>query len=496
MPISSLKAHGFAVGRTSTITLTLAFLLGSLVISGCTVGPDFHPPHPSMPQSWLGPTTAPTTQQSVATTQPADVTNWWTVFDDPTLESLIDRALAANLDLQQAESRIRQARALRTIAKADQVPNVNSSGSYQRTGVNDHSADLWRAGLDANWELDIFGGIRRNVESADAEITFAVEDYRDVMVSLVAEVALDYIDLRGFQREIDIAHSNLDAQRHSADLTRQRFPAFVGGLDVANAEAAVWTTEAAIPSLEQSSRQTIYALAVLLNEDQATLVEELSPPGAIPPKPPQVPIGLPSELLRRRPDIRRAEASLHSATAQIGVATADLFPRFALTGSLATTGANFSSLSNWSAAVWSIGPTMSWPIFQGGRIRANIDVKNELTQQALLEYKRTVLIAMQDVESALIAYEKEQQRYDSLVAAVEANRRAVRISTDLYTQGNTDFLNVLSAQRSLLLTEDALVQSQRTIATNLVALYKAIGGGWDPAQGDPTTQPSSNSTLR
>jgi outer membrane protein, multidrug efflux system len=455
-------------------------LLFAAIVAGCTVGPNYETNDTQMPAGWVQPTTAPTTQQSVATTQPADVAQWWTVFHDPTLQRLIDRAVVSNLDLKQAAARIRQARASRGIARADQQPNVDVSGTYQRTSPADQPTDLFRAGLDATWELDIFGGIRRNVEAADAEITFAVEDYRDVMVTLTAEVAFNYIDLRGFQRAVEIARRNLQAQRRSADLTRQlRRAGFVGGLDAANADAAVYSTESAIPIIEQNARQAIYNLSVLLGQQPAALLEELNAAGDIPAPPPRVPIGLPSELLLRRPDIRRAEAAIHAATARIGVATADLFPRFTLTGGLSTQGSKFSSLFNWNNSLWSIGPNVSWPIYDAGRIQSNIELREAIEQELLFGYERTVLIALQDVENALIAYEKEQQRYDALVGAVDASRRAVQFSTDLYTQGQTDFLNVLTAQRSQLLTEDALVQSERTMATNLVALYKALGGGWD-----------------
>jgi NodT family efflux transporter outer membrane factor (OMF) lipoprotein len=462
-------------------------------LAGCTVGPNYAPQQTAMPEHWIPPTTAPTTRQSVATTQPADVAQWWTVFNDPVLQQLIERAIESNLDLKQAAARIRQARASRGVARADQLPNVDFSGAYQRTSVADHSTDLFRAGLDATWEMDIFGGIRRNVEAADADIDFAVEDYRDVMVTLTAEVALNYIDLRGFQREITIANQNLDSQRRSAELTRRlRRAGFVGGLDTANAEAAVYSTESAIPLLEQNARQAMYNLGVLLGKEPAWLLDELTVEKEIPATPPRVPIGLPSELLLRRPDIRRAEAAIHAATARIGVATADLFPRFTLTGAISTQGTKFSSLFNWNNSLWSIGPNVSWPIYDAGRIQSNIALQTAIQEELLFGYRRTVLVALQDVENALIAYEKEQQRYDALTSAVDANRRAVQFSTDLYTQGQIDFLNVLNAQRSLLLTEDALVQSERTMTTNLIALYKALGGGWDPNQPPPENTESAD----
>jgi NodT family efflux transporter outer membrane factor (OMF) lipoprotein len=303
-----------------------------------------------------------------------------------------------------------------------------------------------------------------------------------VLVTLAAEVALDYLDLRGLQRRIAIAERNLAAQRHTADLTRQRqqIGGLASGLDVAQAQSLVATTEAQIPALEASARQTIYALGVLLGREPAALLEELSAEAPVPTTPPEVPVGLPSDLLRRRPDIRRADAQLHAATARVGVATADLFPKFSLTGSLGLQGEKASSLVNWNNHFWSVGPSVSWPLFDAGRIRSNIEVQNALQEQALLAYRRTILTALADVENALVAYAKEQQRRATLEDAVAADRRSVDLSQRLYAAGATDFLNVLTAQRSLLASEDALVESDLTVATDLVALYKALGGGWEP----------------
>jgi NodT family efflux transporter outer membrane factor (OMF) lipoprotein len=363
------------------------------------------------------------------------------------------------------------------------------TGSYTRSGSDGSRGissggtgghDLYAAGLDATWELDIFGGVRRDIEAAEADIQFAIEDRNDVLVTLTSEVALSYLDLRGFQRQLTIAKENLAAQQYTADLTRRRKAGgFVSGLDVANAEAQVAVTLSQMPSLEASKRQAIYSLSVLLGRDPSALVEELDSEQPIPTVPPEVPVGLPSDLLRRRPDIRRAEAQLHAATARIGVATADLFPRFTLSGALSVQGNKVKSLANWNNAFWSFGPSASWPIFSAGRIRSNIAVQESLTDQAMLTYQRTVLTALQDVENALVAYAQEQQHREALRSAVAANRRAVDLSRLLYSQGQIDFLNVLNAQRSLYASEDALVQSERTIATDLVALYKGLGGGWE-----------------
>jgi multidrug efflux system outer membrane protein len=248
---------------------------------------------------------------------------------------------------------------------------------------------------------------------------------------------------------------------------------------VANADAQVATTEAQIPRLEASARAAIYSLGVLLGREPAVLATELSQASPIPPVPPKVPVGLPSDLVRRRPDIRRAEAQVHAATARIGVAAADLFPRFFLTGSFGFSSNDLNRLGNLNnSKFWSFGPSLTWPVFAGGRIRANIEVQDALQEQALIGYQKTVLTALQDVETALVAYAKEQEHRNSLAAAVASNRQAVDLAMKLYVAGRTDFLNVLNAQRSLFVTEDALTQSTRTLGTNLIALYKALGGGW------------------
>ncbi|MDB5911152.1 MAG: efflux system, outer rane lipoprotein NodT family [Massilia sp.] len=474
----------------------LALLLSALLLAtGCTVGPNFKPPRPTVPAAYLNPSAPPTTQTSVTLQQPTDVAQWWKTFNDPSLDSLVTRAVESNLDLRLATSRLRQARAARGVVASALWPDINANGSYSHFGTgrkNSTSSDLYQAGFDAAWEIDVFGGVRRSVEASDASIEAAVEDRRDVLVTLAAEVAVDYIDLRGFQRQIAIANENLAAQRRTADLTRRRFNAgFVSRLDAANADAQVASTESDIPALESSARQAIYSLSLLLGREPEALLAELSQERPIPLTPPEVPIGLPSDLLRRRPDIRRAEAQLHAATAQIGVATADLFPKFSLTGNFNLESSKLKSLGNWSSALWSMGPSVTWPLFTAGRIQANIEVQNAVQEQALIAYDQAVLGALRDVEAALIAYSKEQQRRLALVNAVTANREAFDLSTRLYTQGQTDFLNVLTAERSLFGAETALTASDTTIATDLAALYKALGGGWEAGGAlGPATAPA------
>jgi multidrug efflux system outer membrane protein len=470
-------------GRSLALILWLSFA----ILSGCMIGPNFKRPQTTLPADWAG----PTAESRLLTPAEEELASWWTLFDDPTLVSLIEKAVQSNLDLKQAEARIRQARAARGIVAAGIGPTVDATGAYQRSrasgGSNGKSGgvitDQYQAGFDAGWELDIFGGVRRAIEAADADLQAALETRRDVLVTLTAEVARNYIDLRAFQERIAIGRQNLETQKHSAALTRLRFQAgFVGALDVANADAQVATTTSQIPLLEASARQTIYSLSVLLGRDPAALIGELSPVAAIPLASPSIPLGVPSDLLRRRPDIRRAEAEIHAATARIGVATADLFPRFTISGSLGVRASDFSSWFDWASRIWSFGPSASWNLFEMGRTRSNIEQQRALQDQSLITYQQTALTALQEVENALIASAKEEEHRRALHEAVGANRKAVDLATTLYTQGHTDFLNVLDTQRSLYATEDALVQSTGSVSTNLVALFKALGGGWSEGQ--------------
>lgn len=465
----------------------LAAICGVLIcaFTGCAVGPDYTPPQMPTPEHWSG-------QGLVLDARPVDhaqTVNWWKAFGDPTLDALVERAVAGNPDLHGARARIRGARSARLGAASGAWPSVQSKSGYTHNrsaaasgpgGAVSVESNLFQTGLDALWELDLFGGVRRSVEAADAELQASIEDSRDVLVTLAAEVALDYIDLRGTQEQLLIARRTLEAQRRTAELTRSRFGAgLAGALDVARADALVATTAAQIPALETTVRQTIYAISVLLGEEPAHTLDELLEPCPIPPAPPELPVVLPSELLARRPDIRRAQAALHAATARIGVATADLFPRFNLIGSAGFQGAKFNDWLKWSNRVWSVGPTIDWQLFTAGKVRSNIEIQKAARDEALSTYKKTVLAAFQEVENALVAYAGERERYKALQESVASNRRALDLARRLYTEGMTDFLDVLEAERSLYASEDALVESRRTLSRQVVALYKALGGGWE-----------------
>jgi NodT family efflux transporter outer membrane factor (OMF) lipoprotein len=490
-------SRGSGLGRSPgpgpVLALTLG--LGLAGLAGCAVGPDFRRPETEVPAEWAGSASAPAARPLTSAEQELAV--WWTAFQDPVLTSLVERAVRSNLDLKQAEARIRQARAARRISVSGLGPSLDAEASYRRSRAEANlsggadgagarteagAVDQYQAGFDAAWEADLFGGVRRGVEAADADLQAAVEDRRAVLVTLTAEVARNYIELRTFQERVGIARKNLQAQEQSARLTRTRFEGgFASGLDVANAEALAATTAAQMPVLEASARRSIYSLSLLLGREPAALLEELSPASSVPFAPPSVPAGLPSDLLRRRPDIRRAEAEIHAATARIGVATADLFPRFTISGSLGLRATDFSSWFEASSRFWSIGPSLNWRLFETGRVRAEIEQRKALEEQALLAYRQTVLTALREVEDALVTSAKEQDHRKALLDAVAANRRAVELATTLYTEGQTDFLNVLEPQRSLFVSEDAVAQSTQTLSTNLAALYKALGGGWsDP----------------
>jgi outer membrane protein, multidrug efflux system len=493
--IQPADSSGLACRRVKPLVCLGLAAMVATVLTGCAVGPDYREPATEVPTTWDGQNVVTPAQPSKTTTQPVTLVEWWQAFKDPSLSSLVEMAIRNNLDVRTAEARIRQARAALGVAGAPLWPGVDGSVIYDRSQGSSETVttggralstaaglrELFQVGLDASWELDIFGGTRRNIEAAGADLRAAVEDRRDVLVTLVGEVGNNYLNLRGFQQQIAIAHQNLKAQQHNAEITRKRYEAgFVGALDVANADAQVATTESQIPILESSARAAIYNLGVLLGQEPATLEKDLSRPAPIPPTPLEIPVGLPSELLRRRPDIRRAEAQIHAATARIGVATADLFPRFSLTGSFGFSSNDLTKLGNLSnSKFWSFGPTVTWPIFAGGAIMYNIKIQDAVAEQALLTYQQTVLVALKDVETALVAYAKEQQRRRSLIRAVENNRRAVDLAMKLYVAGRSDFLNVLTAQLNLYTTENALVQSTNTVDTNLIALYKALGGGWE-----------------
>ena len=489
-----------SIAMTTRISMLSSLVLVSCVIAGCAVGPEYRRPDVEVPERFGS---APATQPA---TQPVSLARWWTSFNDPLLTSLVERAIEGNLDVKLAEARVREARAARRAVAADYYPGVGANGSYRKSRTSENAfdfggepagggetpggfggfappgevMDLYQVGFDASWEIDVFGGVRRSVQAAEADVGAAVENRRDALVTLLAEVARNYLELRGYQQQIEIARRNVRIQQDAAEVARAK-ARLAGGseLDVVRAMAQVNVTSAAIPQLEAFRDQAAHRLSILLGLPPQAITAEVLEVRGIPGGPPEVPPGLPSELLRRRADVRRAEQEVIAATARIGVAVADLYPRFALTGAFGFQSEKPRNLLDWPSRFWNIGPQVTWTVFDAGRIRANIEVQNAREEQAVIRYRQAVLGALADVEDALVAYSKEQARRRELVLAVENSRRSVELAQTLYQGGARDFLNVIDAQRSLLLAEDALVQSERATATNLVAVYKALGGGWE-----------------
>jgi multidrug efflux system outer membrane protein len=485
-----------------------------VMIAGCTVGPDYSPPQVHVAGSYFAgpgvgrsPGTRPTSRPAAIAEGSMRVTQWWALFNDPTLNALIDQATQSNLDMKLAAARVREARALRAIVTGGQYPSVEAQAGYSHQRLSQNAApynafsipgfpwefDLYQAGFDASWEIDVFGRVRRAVQAANAEVGASIEDRRNVLLTLLAETARNYAELRGLQRQLAIAQQNQRLGRQTVELTRNRVANGVAPeLDLTRAQAQSATTSARIPFLRSEVDQALTRLAVLLGIDAVELEPQLMPadqPGTqgataealpkLPTLPPQVPIGLPSDLLRRRPDIRRAERQLASAMARIGVAVADFFPQFSLSGNFTMQAADIGSLGDFKSRSFGMGPSIVWPIFEGGRLRAGVDLRTAQQQQALANYQITVINAVREVRDAITAFGYEQDRRSQLAEAVAANRKSVEMSRQMYEQGLVDFLSVLDAQRSLFVSEDVLAQSEQTVLTDLIALYKALGGGWE-----------------
>jgi NodT family efflux transporter outer membrane factor (OMF) lipoprotein len=468
--------------------LTLAGLLPVVVmlafVSGCMVGPNHKPPTTETQPAWLGATNTATNAGTRLNDSPADLVKWWTKFQDPKLTELVQLALETNLDLKIAETRLREAIAVRGRDAGGLWPSLTATGSATRFGTVNNAPGTSRssinAGAGALWHLDFFGATGRQIEADEASMTAANENIHDAQVSLASEVALFYIAVRSAQEEIAIAEENLVSERHTADLTRQKLAAgFVSQLDVANAEAQVASTASVIPSLRTVVQQNIFALSVLLNRLPTDLVEDLSKSAPIPLTPPEVPVGLPSDLLRRRPDIRAAEANLHAATAEIGVAVSQFYPQFSLGGNLNYQSSLLRDLFSGANGTYNLGPSVTWPIFSGGSTVSTVRLEKALKDESYLTYRKTVLTALQDVESELVAFANEWEHRQELGTEVQDNRRALDLSQQLYQQGTIDFLTVLDAERSLFGAQTSLLLSKAAISTDLVNIYRALGGGWE-----------------
>jgi NodT family efflux transporter outer membrane factor (OMF) lipoprotein len=496
--------------RPSAYAVALA-----LLAAACTVGPDYEPPDftvETVPDRWR------TTVETEMAADTTDLEMWWVSFNDSLLTELIRRAEFGNLDLQAAVGRVAEARAIRGVATGRYWPDIVLGGAYSYQKLSENGLqgaqagqpgggqegatslladpfDSWTVGLSLSWEIDLFGRIRRTVEAADAQLQASVEDYRDVLVTLYAEVGSAYVDARTFQTRLDFANQNVAAQENSLELTRDRFNAgLTSALDVAQAEQNLAQTRSTIPALEIGLEASLNRLAVLLGEAPGSIHEELQDYAGLPDPDDKVAYGIPADLLRRRPDIRQSERLLASQTARIGIATADLYPTLSLGGTVGLEALDFDDLGEGSSVFWSIVPKINWPIFTGGKIRNQIRAEEARTAQVLAAYEQTVLRALEEVQNALVAYGEEKRRRDRLQEAVNASQRAVDLVETQYLSGLTNFQNFLDSQRSLFRQQDDLAESEGQVVNNLIALNRALGGGWSPSQAEVTAA-AANSDI-
>lgn len=464
------------------------------LLAGCAaVGPNYVPPQTTASPAWNTPLQGGLQVEA----DPVTLASWWKTLDDPELSRLIDRATARNRDLEKARARIREARARRGLNEADLFPRLDASGSVSRSRGSSETGgastrDLFSAGLDASWELDLFGGVRRSVEAAEANLQAAGEDLHDTLVSLLAEVALNYLDLRTGQARMGVTEESLKTQEETHSMALWRYQAGLGDdLAVQQARYSLESARAQIPDLQASISEAKNRLAVLLGEMPGALDAEMEPVRPIPTAPPEVAVGVPADILRQRPDVRRAERQLAAQTAQIGVATAELYPKFRLSGAIGLDALTFRGLFN-SGSVSSSGSAgLSWRIFDAGAIRQNIGIQTALQEQSLIAYESAVLAALEEAENAIDAYAQEQHKRRSLLEAVRSAEAAAELARIKYRTGLADFSTVLETERSLLGFRNQLVQSEGAMAMNLVKLYKALGGGWS-ADATPETKASVN----
>ena len=468
-----------------------------LILFGCAaVGPDYTPIKPDVPETWNAEMAGGLTPNPP---DPGTLASWWTIFNDPELTRLEQRAVDGNLELDTARSRIREARALRGVSQARLFPTVGAQAAASKIRSNESGGagtefEFYTAGFDAGWELDIFGGLRRSIEASQADLEASQMNLHNVMISLMAEVAVNYVDVRIYQAQLSITRANIKSQEETYSLNQSRNQAgIIDELAVQESLRILESSRSQIPAIETRLSAAKNRLAVLLGRQPGAFAQELIEEKAIPSLPTIVAIGIPAETLRRRPDIRFAERVVAAQTARIGVVTADLYPKFYLAGTIGIESIDSGDLLDWSSRVWSIGPRATWKIFDAGSIRQNIEVQNARQEQALIQYQATVLDAQEEVENALVAYAKEQRRREFLEKAATAAQRAELLARDKYQAGLVDFNNVLDAQRSLLLLQNELNQSTGTATTNLVRLYKSLGGGWEYATSvEDTSYPNND----
>ncbi|CAI8744528.1 outer membrane protein, multidrug efflux system [Methylocaldum szegediense] len=470
------RSLGAPLGRAFMIVF-------SALVSACAVGPDYRQPD-AAPGAQFAHAVLPEFKRDGIEIA------WWKQFDDPVLSELIDQAVSNNRGLKAAEANLRVARALYLEAGLDLLPTITSHANYTTTkrsfdAMNrrqyaPRELELFNVGFDAFWEVDFFGRIRRSVEARDAEVAAAEADLRDLLVSVIAEVARNYFELRGLQNQLDVAQKNADNQAATLELTQARLEAGRGTeLDTSRAKAQLDSTLATIPPLQSRIRQTIHRLGVLTGQLPDSLSSQLSTPAPMPKIPESIRIGSPSELLRRRPDIRVAERNLAAATARIGVATADLFPRVTFNGTIALESRTLSGLGASGTEAFSVGPRISWAFLDLGRVLARIKAADASAEARLANYEQTVLTALEETENALVNYNRERTRLALLMSAAAASEHAHQLAHLRFEDGIEDFLTVLDAERRLLQDQEQLAQSETATATALIAVYKALGGGWE-----------------
>ncbi|WP_034945648.1 efflux transporter outer membrane subunit [Erwinia oleae] len=486
---------------------TGALLIASIALAACSVGPDYQARQPTTPSSFNDMRSGSASKPQAAQTSP----NWWKSFNDPQLDSLIDRAITGNLSLQQAVLRIASSRQQVNQARGAWFPSVNGNlgvtrqqlgakGILEANGVYDQVDQVdpnlrsalngltqpitnYQGSFDASWEIDLWGKVRRQVEMANAQQQQQIENRNDALVSLEAEVARTYLQLRGAQSIVNTLQTQIDIAQQTVGLTQsQQQNGLAPQMDVENARAQLSSLQAQLPQYEAQSRQAMNGLAVLIGKPPGALDGELSAVKALPPLPKAVPVGLPSTLARRRPDVRAAEAQLHAATANIGVSVAQLFPDLSLTGQFGMRNSDISYLDNWSSHFYSFGPSISIPIFQGGRLVSSVKMARAEQASAALGYRQTVLTALQDVENALVSYRTDQQRVEGLDRTVASLQNAYNLANESYGKGLATFIDALDAQRQLAQATQQAASARVQSSLDLVALYKALGGGWETYQ--------------
>jgi len=484
------------MGKTRNTSIIVSAVLAGLLCQGCRVGPDYAKPSIQLPDRWNN------SHEGTIMTDPNELAQWWTKLQDETLNDLIEQACENNLDVFEAYWRIQEARALRDVQAGRYSPQVDAIGRYTRSrdtangliqypaGTGPDRVNLHAVGLDASWEIDLFGQISRSQESAQAALEADIENYGAVLVSLCGELAGNYIQLRTLQQRIVFAEENIELQQKTLQLTKDRYEAGISPeLDVKQAELNLYNTHSEIPSLRQAETEVTNRIAVLLNVFPSSLGDRLAAKDNAPVLPGPFVTMAPVDAIRQRPDVRRAERQLAAQTARIGIATADLYPSLSLTGSFVLEARDMADLSHGSSRKYGFGPSLRWNLFSGNQIRSSINAEQASAKQALARYEKTVLLAVEEVENAMIACQQENIRLDALMRSYRSSLRSSELVNSLYTNELTDFQNVLDMQRTLFVQQDKLALSQGQVVLNFVSLYKALGGGWSIAQ-----SPSSENT--